>query len=272
MKLSIITVNYNHVEGLKKTIDSILSQTWKDFEWIVIDGGSTDGSKELIEQYKNHMSYWCSEPDNGVYNAQNKGLEHATGEYVNFMNSGDIFAHENTLSIVFNGKHSADIIYGYMMRKSSKGIPHNIFSMKRPLFWEDFYFDTLPHQSSYIKKELFNKFGKYDETYKRLADWKWFALAIAHKSIKTEFLQEKLSIYECGGISEDPNWVEELYRLREEMYPAYISATDMEQMHFIHCIYKHWWSKLAYRILRRIVITYENMIRRIKFLYIRYCK
>ena len=84
MKLSIITINYNNKAGLQRTIDSVICQTCKDFEWIVIDGGSTDGSKQLIEQYQSHFAYWCSEPDNGVYHAMNKGITHAKGEYLLF--------------------------------------------------------------------------------------------------------------------------------------------------------------------------------------------
>ena len=80
MKLSIITINYNNKAGLQKTIDSVICQTWKDYEWIIIDGGSTDGSKELIEQYQQYFAYWCSEPDKGVYNAMNKGITKAKGE------------------------------------------------------------------------------------------------------------------------------------------------------------------------------------------------
>ena len=112
MKLSIITVNYNNKAGLQKTIDSVVCQTWRDFEWIVIDGGSTDGSKELIEQYQQHFAYWCSEPDKGVYNAMNKGISKAKGEYLNFMNSGDCFYNEYSLSYfhaVYNP--SIDVFY-----------------------------------------------------------------------------------------------------------------------------------------------------------------
>ena len=85
MKLSIITVNLNNREGLQKTIDSVVNQTFRDFEWIVIDGGSTDGSKELIEQYADHFAYWVSEPDKGIYNAMNKGIKVAKGEYLQFL-------------------------------------------------------------------------------------------------------------------------------------------------------------------------------------------
>ena len=89
MILSIITINYNNSDGLQRTIESVLSQTWTDFEWIVIDGGSTDGSLDIIKKHASHFSFWCSEPDTGIYNAMNKGITHAKGEYLNFMNSGD---------------------------------------------------------------------------------------------------------------------------------------------------------------------------------------
>lgn len=93
MRLSIITINYNNLEGLKKTVRSVMDQTWRDFEWIIIDGGSTDGSRELIEEVAarpdSQVSYWCSEPDKGIYNAMNKGTAKAKGEYYLFLNSGD---------------------------------------------------------------------------------------------------------------------------------------------------------------------------------------
>ena len=100
MTLSIITINYNDVHGLQKTINSVLSQTWKDYEWIIIDGGSTDGSKELIEKYQQHFSFWCSEPDKGIYNAINKGIAHAHGDYIQFLHSGDYLFEPTTLEKV----------------------------------------------------------------------------------------------------------------------------------------------------------------------------
>ena len=89
MKLSIITINYNNCEGLRETILSVVEQTCKQFEWIIVDGGSQDGSVALLEQYRSYFSYWCSETDKGIYNAMNKGLQHAHGDYCLFLNSGD---------------------------------------------------------------------------------------------------------------------------------------------------------------------------------------
>ena len=112
MTLSIITINYNNLEGLKKTIESVCSQTYRDYEWIVIDGGSTDGSRELIEENKSHIHYWVSEPDNGIYHAMNKGIAQAKGDYCQFLNSGDYYIAPNTLQQVFSHDELADVNYG----------------------------------------------------------------------------------------------------------------------------------------------------------------
>lgn len=90
-KVSVVTICYNSVQFIEKTIQSVLSQTYPNIEYIVIDGGSTDGTKEIIEKYSSRISYWCSEKDRGIYDAMNKGIRKATGEWINFMNSGDCF-------------------------------------------------------------------------------------------------------------------------------------------------------------------------------------
>ena len=121
MKLSIITVNLNNLEGLKKTYESVVCQTFTDYEWLVIDGGSTDGSREFIEQHQDKFAFWCSEPDKGIYNAMNKGIVRAKGEYLNFMNSGDCFACENTLTGVLGKPRKADALYGYVTEENING-------------------------------------------------------------------------------------------------------------------------------------------------------
>ena len=102
MKYSIITINYNNRDGLEMTINSVLEQTYKDFEYIIIDGGSTDGSLEVIKKHAAQIDYWVSEPDNGIYNAMNKGIRKATGDYLNFMNSGDTYHTSSVLGDIAN--------------------------------------------------------------------------------------------------------------------------------------------------------------------------
>lgn len=177
MKLSIITINYNNKAGLQKTIDSVVAQTWRDFEWIVIDGGSTDGSKELIEQYQQHFAYWCSEPDKGVYNAMNKGIEKAKGEYLNFMNSGDSLQEETVLETVFKEDLYGDMLYGdwNMVVDNDKSV-----LMKSPtrisLYF--FYSSNICHQAMFIKLSVLKKTG-YDETFHVYADWaRWIRMCL----------------------------------------------------------------------------------------------
>lgn len=170
MKLSIVTINYNNCSGLQKTMNSIFSQTYRDFEWIVIDGGSTDGSKELIEQNKQFFSYWCSEPDNGVYHAQNKGIEHSHGEFISFMNSGDFYYDNNVLmksTPYLEG--SADLLYGdwcqvYPSYEKLVHIPvHDLLSILLE--------QNICHQAMFVRAKILKERG-YDQSMKILADWK----------------------------------------------------------------------------------------------------
>lgn len=176
MKLSIITINYNNKEGLQKTIDSVINQTWQDFEWIVIDGGSTDGGKEVIEQYQLHFSYWCSEPDTGVYNAMNKGIEHAKGEYLLFLNSGDVLYEHRVFKSVFSRNLYGDMVYGdwYSI------LENNSIFMKAPsrVSLGFFYTDNICHQAMFIKSSVLKK-KRYDESFKIYADWaRWIQMCL----------------------------------------------------------------------------------------------
>ena len=123
-KLSIITINYNNFEGLNRTLKSVINQNLKNFEYIVIDGGSTDGSKELIEKYADKISYWVSEPDRGIYHAMNKGIVKASGEYLLFMNSGDLFYNNFILNEVIDDISKYDLIYfDILIRDGNKEYP-----------------------------------------------------------------------------------------------------------------------------------------------------
>ena len=169
MKLSIITINYNNLEGLKRTYESVVSQTCQDFEWIIIDGGSTDGSKEFIEEHQGQFAYWCSEPDKGIYNAMNKGIAKATGEYLNFMNSGDCFYDEHTLEKVFSQELMADLIYGDWIQVYNK--ENRLIHAPSKGFNATVYIENVCHQSMFIRSEILKKRG-YDDNMHILADWK----------------------------------------------------------------------------------------------------
>ena len=170
MKLSIITVNYNNKSGLQKTIESVINQTFSDYEYIIIDGGSIDGSQELIKKYTEKITYWISEPDKGIYNAMNKGIRKAKGEYFIFLNSGDIFFGERTLEEVFkNNFNNADIVYGaacFLKNKEKK-----IIQFPEKLSLSFFMNDMICHQAMFFNKIFFSKYGEYNENYKLASDW-----------------------------------------------------------------------------------------------------
>lgn len=179
MKLSIITINYNNVEGLQNTIDSVLSQTFTDYEWIVIDGGSNDGSRELIEKNSKHFTYWCSEQDKGVYNAMNKGIAIARGEYVNFLNSGDRYCNSDILKEVFSEDRNGDILYGDVRYLYSDKIIEE--KAAYPLTLEHLCKSTIFHQSSFIRVSLLQESG-YNEKLKIVSDWeKWVLWVLQNK-------------------------------------------------------------------------------------------
>ncbi len=199
MKLSIITVNFNNQDGLLETIKSVISQTFTDYEWIVIDGGSTDGSRELIEQYADHFAFWVSEPDSGIYNAMNKGIRAAKGEYLLFLNSGDMLYQRKTLESVLSETYDDGILY--CSSYTSEGALRDTVDDKEitPFF---FMRTTIQHSGScFIKRALFDQYGLYDEKLKIVSDWKWFFQAIGLGDVKVKRINKPLSVFDVSGIS-----------------------------------------------------------------------
>lgn len=216
MHLSIITINYNNVDGLKKTVDSIVAQTFRDFEWIVIDGGSTDGSRELIEQYTRHLAYWVSEPDRGIYHAMNKGIDRAHGDYLQFLNSGDWLVDETSLERCLSHPFDSDVMYGdcifhYADHEAQCRYPSQ-------LTFEFLYRSSLAHCSTFIKRELLTK-EHYNEDYKIVSDLElWVKSAFADASFG--HLDEFVSVFDTTGISSTNKLVEKTERI--EMFAHYI--------------------------------------------------
>lgn len=204
MKYSIITVNYNNKEGLRKTIESVIHQTFRNFEFIVIDGGSTDGSTDVIKEYNAQIDYWVSEPDGGIYQGMNKGIKKASGDYLNFMNSGDCFYDEEVLQTIFDKQSTSDIIVGkdyhynaYTQQGFSTILPPRISMLT-------FYIQTLPHQSSFFKRELFRD-SLYDESLKIVADIKFYIQKICVEGCSVEEIDEIICKREPDGISKSYN-------------------------------------------------------------------
>lgn len=201
-KLSIITVNYNNLEGLKKTIKSVRNQTFKAFEFLVIDGNSDDGSADYIKENEVYFDYWISEPDKGVYQAMNKGIEKATGEYLLFLNSGDHFYNDKVLEKNKEYINDSDIIYFDLEVVEGK----KTFVKKYPdvLSFSYFVEDTLPHPATFIKKTAFLKTNLYKEDFKIVSDWKFFIDAICKYNLSYKRVAKTLSTFYIGGMSSNP--------------------------------------------------------------------
>lgn len=201
MKYTIITVNFNNKEGLRLTIESVINQTYRNYEFIVIDGGSTDGSAEVIKNYDKHITYWVSEKDNGIYNAMNKGIAKASGDYLNFMNSGDCFYASDVLEKVAKYQYDTDFIVGkdyHYNEKLQKG--HASIQPPRTTMIH-FFIATLDHQSAFIKRELFEG-TPYDESHKLVSDWIFFTEKIVKENKRVQFIPDIICRREGGGLSE----------------------------------------------------------------------
>ena len=199
MKLSIITVNLNNADGLKKTIESVVMQTFSDYEYIIIDGGSTDGSVEIIKQYADKITYWVSEPDKGIYNAMNKGILQAKGEYCYFLNSGDWFIDKDGLEKLFGMNPDADIIYMNIEKKIGENKYIVKYSSYITLF--TFFIGGICHQAHFIKKILFNILGDYNEKYSTIADWEFLIRALIINQRSYKYYDITITHFDTNGIS-----------------------------------------------------------------------
>lgn len=201
MKISIITINYNNAGGLRQTLESIKVQSYKNYELLLIDGNSTDNSIEVIEEYGYK---YVSESDNGPFDAMNKGIKKATGDYCIFMNSGDSFHNETVLKSFVELQPTKDIYTG-IAAEHLNGKVHNWNPAKEEeLSMRFFYRHSLSHQASFIKTSIMKTY-LYDINYKLVSDWLFFVKALLLQNVTYEPLPFFVCNYMDGGISRDAN-------------------------------------------------------------------
>jgi len=235
MKYSIITVNYNNKEGLRKTIESVIHQTYRDFEFIVIDGGSTDGSTDVLKEYDAQIDYWISEPDGGIYQGMNKGIKKATGEYLNFMNSGDRFYATDILKKVSNYISNADFIVGKDYHYNNETHQGHASIQPPRTTMIHFFVATLDHQSSFIKRELFIN-SLYDESYRLISDWIFYIEKIIKEQKIVQFIPDIICRREEGGLSEQ-QWKKNRTEINQYLqqllpngvYEDYVTLTKLDK-------------------------------------------
>lgn len=234
MKLSIITINYNNAEGLRKTLASVAAQTCRDIEHIIIDGGSTDGSVDVIKEYVfsnpdkaqffKHTICWVSEKDNGIYNAMNKGIRLATGSYIEILNSGDVLAAPDVTDRMVRELEKEEypaILYGNMLKSYDGETIINKDTCGGAGATESFlyfYKGTLNHDCAYIQRDLFEKYGLYNEEMKICSDWEWYVKAIAIGGEKAVYTNIDVTIFDMNGISESYGKNAELIKKERREY------------------------------------------------------
>jgi glycosyltransferase involved in cell wall biosynthesis len=230
MKLSIITINLNNFSGLQKTIQSVISQSFKDFEYIIIDGGSTDGSSDIIKQSSDKITFCSNEPDTGIYSAMNKGIQQARGEYCLFLNSGDWLFNDDVLKDCFEINFNEDFVYGHQLKEQNGK------------FFEDLCLDApyitfltlkdshIPHQCTFIKRELFNKIGLYNEGNKIISDWEFVMKGLFIEGCSIRRIPVRMTVYEINGISSIESYkkhqVEERRKFLYKQFPLFMPDYD----------------------------------------------
>jgi glycosyltransferase involved in cell wall biosynthesis len=226
-KLSIVTINLNNAKGLQKTLESVVDQSFVDFELLVIDGGSTDGSAEVIRQYENKISYWVSEPDKGIYHAMNKGIKLTTGSYILFLNSGDSLVKNSILDDVFKvikSNTSIDFFYGDTINARSQAI----HTYPTTLTFSYFYERTINHQSTIFKKDLFVNYGLYTESFRIVSDWEYYLKLLFLNQCSYMHVNFPIVVFDYDhGLSTSPCAAETIKTERElvlkKYFPHFIS-------------------------------------------------
>lgn len=228
--LSIITVNLNNSQGLRDTIQNIKQQTFSSYEHIIIDGGSTDASIEIIAEYESkssYLTYWVSEPDKGIYDGMNKGIEHAQGEYLCFLNSGDCFANDILNQINFDG---TQYIYGNVRMITQGGYQDNSYPDTPDLIYLSNH--SLAHQTCFIHRSLFEN-HKYDTDYKIISDWAHALQCIIFDRCSYKYIPLTIAICDGNGISSNYQEINtERIKWFQEKLPAPLSQAFLECMAF----------------------------------------
>lgn len=226
MKLSIITVNFNNPEGLERTIKSVASQTVPPYEYIIVDGASTKGDVDVIRKYESQLTKWVSEKDTGIYNAMNKGVNMASGDYCLFLNSGDTLYDSDVCKIILNLQADADFIEGRVYTQGHFSIPNKEYTLATFLWKRNPY-----HQASLISRQLLLK-SPYDESYRIAGDLAFNIINLVVNECFYQSIDLVISNYEGGGVSQTVKHGEEIKRCYSVIPQTILQ--DYQQLHWIN--------------------------------------
>ncbi len=237
--ISIITVVYNAAATLEETIKSVLAQTYENLEYVIVDGGSTDGTLDILKRYQNPKITWKSEPDKGIYDAMNKGIKMAKGEWIYFLGADDTFYNEKVLADIFSNPDNAnfDLIYGNVYAHALKRKYDGEFSRERILF------QNISHQAIFYKKKIHDIIGYYNDQYKTFADWNLNIECFFHPEIKIKYIDIIVANFAAGGLGTSHP---DLPFLRNFLFPKNLEMLHEEGIQSLKNIrlYDKWWRLL----------------------------
>jgi glycosyltransferase len=205
MTISILTTVYNNASEIRNAINSVLSQTYSNIEYIVIDGNSSDGTREIVQSYGNRISRFVSEPDSGMYDALNKGLKMAGGDIIGILHSDDEFNHPDILAAIAGvfEKTGCDAVYGDLVYVSKTDTRQVLRYWKsNPFDVKKFRYGWMPaHPTLFMKKEVYEKYGGFDLRYKIAADYDLMLRTVGSGNLHCEYLPEVITRMRMGGAS-----------------------------------------------------------------------
>ena len=271
MRLSIITINRNNASGFEKTMQSVAAQTFKEFEYIIIDGASTDSSVSVIRKYESEFKHvrWVSEPDKGIYNAMNKGIRMASGDYIQILNSADCLAAPDVTERMLDALEKAgnpSILYGNMVKCFPDGrrVTDKCFAGQE-ITMLGMFTGTLNHDPAYIRRDLFGKYGYYDESLKIVSDWKWYMQSIILGGEKPEYVDLDVTLFDMTGISESVESKQKIQEERKQVLAELISdvylhdyecySNDIYMMRRVH---RHPWAYKLVWFVERCLFKLEK--------------
>lgn len=259
-KLTIITINLNNKEGLRKTIESVVAQTSHNFEYIVIDGGSTDGSIDVIKEYAQYIDYWVSEPDKGIYNAMNKGVQKAHGIFCQFLNSGDwLYSNIVIECMLPYFDLDKDIFVGYTTITENGRLIRSLSGAPKEITLHSLIKRSLSHQSSFIRTKLLLEIP-YNESLKIVSDWEFYVNAYLSDA-KFAQIPFDIAYFGPGGISgsgDDVLWKEGVSKRRELIHPQLLQEIEKTPPEIINLFNQ---IPAAYRFKRLLLTINKFMVR-----------
>jgi len=265
MKISVITVCKNAENTIEKTFHSVFNQTYQNIEYIVIDGGSADKTPDIINKYRDKIGYFISEPDNGIYEAMNKGIKASVGDILYFLNADDVIHDEHVFENVINTfkNDNSDIVFGNMLCSNNKNLPEKELNMKPGDIYKYNFFksgfsfmkQSICQQVMFYKKNLFDKYGLYDESYKIYGDWEINARFMLKHKCLCKYIDRTITNFDLGGISTKKS--AETDRIRESEFNK-IKELYLKREAFFHkIIYKNLYFFMS-KHLRSLLRLYDN--------------